>query len=345
MQQTEKIMTDRKLRTPTMADAIDTFFRLELEVRERSDQTIRWYRAKLDTMGEYLGKDVSPTSVMDVDLLDWLSELGHREKRYGEGSCRPEKEGGLAVATLRGHVRAMRRFWSWLYKRKFIEENPASELPMPPKEKIAKRGIADADQDAMMRAARPTWEGGKITKYDLEAFRDYAVLCFLDSTGCRLGGLAHLTLRDIDLTNADEKLRKRAYVIEKGTKGRYVFMNKQTIAAMQAWLHVRPPCDSNHVFVGKGNGKTVWKALIEDGLYTLVRKYAKITGVLDRSGALWSPHQWRHRFGRRWLERGGDLSRLAQLLGHSTSQITSEHYGQLEIDVLQDGYDTILEDR
>jgi site-specific recombinase XerD len=82
--------------------------------------------------------------------------------------------------------------------------------------------------------------------------------------------------------------------------------------------------------------------MAEAGIYAVVKKYADAAGVTSRDGALWSPHQWRHRFGRRWLERGGDLSRLAQLMGHSTSQITSEHYGQLEIDVLQDGYDQIL---
>jgi site-specific recombinase XerD len=344
METKQQTNLSRGLRTLTLADSVDTFVKLELELKERSAQTIRWYRARLDAMCVHLGPDFAPSSVMDVDLLDWLSHLKRREKRYGEGSSRPEEAGGLSSATMRGHVRALRRFWSWLYKKRFIEDNPASELPMPPKSKVAKRGILDADQDAMMSAARPTWEGGKLYRKDIMAFRDYAILCFLNSTGCRLGGLAHLTLRDVNIDHSVKKIRKRAYVVEKGSKGRYVFMNDQTIVALAAWLRVRPKCGSNHVFVGCENGKTEWKALVEPGLYGVVKKYAYKSGVAAREGALWSPHQWRHRFGRRWLERGGDLSRLAQIMGHSTSQITSEHYGQLEIDVLQDGYEEIMED-
>ncbi len=331
----------RQLRAPTLADSIDTFVKLELEIKERSAQTVRWYRARLDAMSLYLGPDTPPNIILDVDLLDFMSTLKRRDVRY-EHAPRPLEQGKLSTDTLRGYAKALRRFWAWMHKKRFVDDNPASDLPVPGKKKIAKRGISDFDQDAMIRASRPTWNGGVLTMEHMRAFRDYAVLCFLDSTGCRLGGLAHLTLRDIDLDNSDPKLAKRAYVIEKGEKGRYVFMNERCQAAVKSWLMVRPGCGSNHVFVGIVNGETDWEPLAEGGLYTVVKKYAVKSGVAAKPGALWSPHQWRHRFGRRWLERGGDLSRLAQLMGHSTVQITSEHYGQLEIDVLQDGYDQIL---
>lgn len=327
----------------TLNEAVETFFRLELELNERSKMTIRWYRNRLDAMCKYLGPDKSPAKIRPLDLLNWLSTLKRREYRYGDGTPRPKKDGGLSVNTQRGHVRALRRFWSWLYKNNFIRRNPASELPMPHKPKLARRGISDADQDAIITAAVPTCDQyGNLRRSEIQSIRDYAILCFLSATGCRLGGIAHLTLIDLQLEHPDKQIRHRAYVVEKGTKGRYVFMNDQAITAMRTWLLVRPGCDSDHVFIGCKNGKLSWFPLAEEGLYYVVRKYAIKAGVYGKPGVLWSPHQWRHRFGRRWLERGGDLSRLAQLLGHSTSQITSEHYGQLEIDVLQDGYDQIL---
>jgi site-specific recombinase XerD len=332
---------EHMMRTPTLADAVDTFVRLELELNDRPATTIRWYRMRLDAMSSHIGPEMPPNMVMDVDLLEFMSELRRREVRY-ENAPRPKETGKLSVNTLRGYAKALRRFWAWMERKKFTEDNPASDLPVPGKKKVAKRGISDADQDAMIAASRPTWDGGPLSDDDIRSFRDYAILCFLDSTGCRLGGLAHLTLRDIDLDNPKEKLRKRAYVVEKGDKGRYVFMNERCQTAMKAWLQVRPRCGSSNVFIGYVNGAESWKKLAEAGIYTVVKKYAILSGVASKPGALWSPHQWRHRFGRRWLERGGDLSRLAQLMGHSTVQITSEHYGQLEIDVLQDGYDQIM---
>ena len=171
--------------------------------------------------------------------------------------------------------------------------------------------------------------------------RDFAVLSFLAVTGCRLGGLAHLMLSDLRLDDLDPRIQRRAYVVEKGKKGRYVFLDQEAVDALRSWLAVRPECADNHVFIGCANGQTDRHALREGGLYEVVKRYAMKAGVKGND-ALWSPHQWRHRFGRRWLERGGDLSRLAQLMGHSTSQITSEHYGQLEIDLLQDGFDNLL---
>lgn len=330
--------------TPTLSNALETFERLELMVKERSPLTMRWYHERLEQMCAFLGAGRSPSVILDVDLLDWLASLRERGTRYGGTSSRPQEAGRLSPFTIRGYVRAARRFWRWLHKKGFIESNPALELPMPSKPKIAKRGIADADQRAMIEAAMPdahipekrVSERGRLTM-----LRDYAILTFLSSTGCRLGGLAHLTLDDLRLDDADERLRKRAYVVEKGSKGRYVFLNQETQDALAEWLRVRPECPDHQVFIGCANGQTNWHALHEGGLYEIVRKYADQVGVKAKD-SLWSPHQWRHRFGRRWLENGGDLSRLSQLMGHSNSQITSEHYGQLEIDVLQDGYDEIM---
>jgi site-specific recombinase XerD len=330
--------------TPTLAHALETFERLELLVKERSPLTIRWYHERLESMCVFLGADRSPNEILDVDLLDWMATLRERGTLYGGSSSRPQTDGRLSPFTLRGYVRAARRFWRWLHKRGFIESNPAQELPMPSKCKIAKRGIADCDQRAMIEAARPSAPPSKermSRRKQLTLVRDYAILMFLSATGCRLGGLAHLTLDDLRLDDPDERIRKRAYVIEKGNKGRYVFLNREAQDALREWLLARPGCPDSQVFIGCANGQTDWHALHEGGLYEIVRKYALRVGVKERS-SLWSPHQWRHRFGRRWIENGGDLSRLSQLMGHSNSQITSEHYGQLEIDVLQDGYDEIM---
>lgn len=330
--------------TPTLDQALETFVRLELMIKERSSQTIRWYRERLESMCLFLGADRSPNEILDVDLLDWLANLRERETLYGGSSSRPQKEGKLSPFTMRGYVRAARRFWRWLHQKGFIESNPALELPMPSKPKIAKRGIADSDQKAMIEAARPSLQSLEKTmskRKQLTMVRDYAILTFLSATGCRLGGLAHLTISDLRLDDPDERIRRRAYVIEKGNKGRYVFLNQETQDALRQWLSMRPECPDQQIFIGCANGKTNWHALKEGGLYEVVKKYASKIGVRDKL-ALWSPHQWRHRFGRRWIENGGDLSRLSQLMGHSNSQITSEHYGQLEIDVLQDGYDEIM---
>jgi integrase len=42
-----------------------------------------------------------------------------------------------------------------------------------------------------------------------------------------------------------------------------------------------------------------------------------------------SPHDLRHTFGHRWLVAGGDIYTLSKLLGHSSVNVTEQHYAHL----------------
>ena len=42
-----------------------------------------------------------------------------------------------------------------------------------------------------------------------------------------------------------------------------------------------------------------------------------------------SPHDLRHTFGHRWLAAGGDIYTLSKLLGHSSVNVTEQHYAHL----------------
>ena len=140
-----------------------------------------------------------------------------------------------------------------------------------------------------------------------------------------MGGLCDLRLSDLEL----EHQPPRAMVREKGRggkKSRLVFCGPQTVAALYAWLAVRPDQDSgdDHVFLGQRG------PLSEGGVYQVLRRLAKKAGI----GGRFNPHAFRHAFARGALENGMDLGSVSQLLGHSNINVTAEFYGRWTKDEL-----------
>lgn len=308
-----------KVSQPTLSQALQTF--LYVGVGGKSSATAGWYRKKLTALVTALGPETPIVSVMEADLLDWYTGLERRTSKWGQASSHPQIDGKLSAETLHGYVRACRFFFKWLFEHKVIQENPAEHLPLPKVPRRGKSGISEANLQAILEAAR-----GNV--------RDSAVLRFLESTGCRRGGVANLLLLDLNLDAADQRIRRRATVREKGDKERTVVMTAAALAALLAWLGIRPDIADDHVFLGQVNGG-IWKPLQEAGISEMVDRYKLRLGLRGKC----SPHEWRHRWARKRLMEGMELSQVSQLLGHEDVSVTVRFYGQFTLDQLQAAYD------
>lgn len=273
----------------------------------KSPQTITWYERRLSALVSFLGPDVDISSISIQELREWRVALSSRDVRYGEhpGGRAPEP-GGLSAYTLHGYVRAARHWFKWLADEGLITVNPAERLELPKLPKGQVKGISHADLKAILEVAR-------------DKPRDFALSWFIYSTACRLGGVVNLRFIDLDLEH------KRARVREKGNKSRSVFMTDEAVAAMLAWLEVRPDVEDDHVFMGTRGPLTT------AGVYQVLKRLAKRAGVTRG----WNPHNWRHRRARDLLNARVSLGEVSQVLGHSDVAVTSNIYGQLSDDDLQ----------
>ena len=109
---------------------------------------------------------------------------------------------------------------------------------------------------------------------------------------------------------------------------RFVFFKYETVRALQAWLKIR--------FQSKNAGKDDRVFMLtESGIQQMLyRMAAKV-----RVSGPHSPHAFRHGFAKGTLEQGANLAQVSQLMGHSTSAITVDFYGQFATRELQDFHD------
>jgi integrase/recombinase XerD len=305
--------------------AIDAFLRYELS--GKSPQTETWYRRRLGVLVQALGADRELGDIQEVDLMEYCAQLERRKTIYAGGSSRPEIAGALSPSTRRGYVRAVKRLFRWLFTKNLLTADLSLDLHLPRIPRGGKKGISEANLRAILIAAKGN-------------ARDFALLRFLESTGCRVGGVAGLLLSDLNLDAGDLRLRRRALVREKGNNERTVLMTPNALAALEAWLAVRSRIDDEHVFLGKEFGERSWHRLTTRGIAEIIARYKERLELIGPC----SPHQWRHRFCRKRLQEHMDLSRVSQLAGHSDPAITIRYYGGFSDDDLQTGYDEHVED-
>jgi len=274
--------------------------------RQLSPHTITWYRKMLTPLVEALhGTDIRDITAAMV--REYIADLQARPSRYTSSeSRRPQKRGGLSPSTVGGHIRAVRAFFHWCQREYSLPGNPASTLRPPRQRRAEPKAISLPDLKQLLAAAA--------TVNSPLARRDLAMMAFLADTGCRSAGLLGLQMADLHL------IERMAVVREKGDRARAVPFTGYTVEALQRWLEVRPKGATTVFCALSSDG--YGKPLTHSGLRTALLRWADVAGVKGRVNA----HSFRHGFARAYLENGGDLATLAQLMGHSSVEVTVAFY-------------------
>lgn len=274
----------------------------------RSAHTAEDYRRKLGYLLAFLG-DRPVGEVTVADLRRYVADMRSRDTLYTTHGFRSAYAGGLATATLATRTRAMKRLFNFLHVEGEIAVNPAQRIQIPklPRSQQPK-AISDADLRRLLRTAA-------------DNPRDFALVLFLADTGCRRGGLVGLRLADLDLAQG------RAWVIEKGNKRRAVFLSARTVAALRAWLAIRPATSHPFVWLSQATGEP----LTGDAVAHILQRLGKRAGCTGPHGA----HSFRHGFAREWILSGGDMGTLADVLGHADVQTTWKAYAVFSEDELR----------
>jgi site-specific recombinase XerD len=271
----------------------------------RSERTLKGYRSTLGYLLAFLG-DVDVDAVTITDLRRYAAELRGRSTRYADNPYAATQQGGLSPFTVASYLRGIKRLFNWLTEEGVLTTNPAQRLRVQTPQRREPKAVDLEDFRRLLAATADN------TPDDI---RDRALLLLLADTGARAGGVCHLRLGDVD------PARMTVRLTEKGEKTRVVPLSETTVAAVAAWLVVRPAVDVNWIFVTLGP-RNYGARLSEDGLKEVLRRLKRQSGVKGRV----NPHSFRHGFAREWIRNGGDIATLARILGHSDPAVTARFY-------------------
>jgi site-specific recombinase XerD len=141
--------------------------------------------------------------------------------------------------------------------------------------------------------------------------RDLALVALLGS-----GGLRRSEATSLDLSHFDEEaatLRVRG----KGDKERLVYLGREALRAMLDWLGVRGDDHGPLLCPVTKSGEVEPRRLSDQAVYNALRKRAREARV-----RAFSPHDLRRTAITNMLDRGGDLSVVQDIAGHSSISTT-----------------------
>jgi len=211
-------------------------------------------------------------------------------------------------------ARRLRTFFSWCENEQ-ICSNVSAGLRLPRREIKAIQPLSVAQVRALLNHCHGT---------TFQQRRDDALLRLLVDSGLRVGELVALDLGDLDLDGCRVFVRSG-----KGRKQRIVPVGARTIRALAKYLAVRsrgyPTCEA--LFIG-GNGRR----LTCRHCHNHISRLGKRAGI---EGVRCSPHTLRHTFAKMFLERGGNVFALQEILGHSSLAMTRRYVALANADVAE----------
>lgn len=272
--------------------------------RNASPHTIASYRRDLHQLSLFLSeKKVSLTMVDNIVLRSFLATLYERE---------------IKKSSVARKLAAMRSFFKYCIRMKWINDNPAKVVSTPKQDKYLPSFLSEAEVDAFLDLPQSD------NPLDL---RDRAILELLYATGLRVSELVGISFEDVIFK---ERLIR---VMGKGKKERIVPFGRMAEDSLKNYIRAR-------VFIFKGNIDTQalflnyrGERLTSRSVQRIVDKYIETSAMRRKI----SPHSLRHSFASHLLSRGADLRAIQEFLGHE-SLATTQKYTHVDLKRLLEVY-------
>jgi len=287
-------------------------YRLHLEVeRNCSRHTVESYlrdiHGFINEVQSRYSKETKTTDILSLIItMEEYDHLSTAIRRYLSLS-KDKRTGKLyASKTIIRRIAALRSFFRFLLREKYIKHDPTIGIRGPKQKKPLPNVMTNDEVTTLLLSVKGQ------NPLDI---RDRAILEMLYSTGMRVSELVSLDVDDINLRS--DSIR----VTGKGRRERVVFIGSYAKKAIDEYIrHGRPELlkfdaaslekgiISEALFINIRNGERLTSRSIQ----RMIKKRAQEAGMIKMP----TPHTLRHSFATHMLNNGADLRTIQELLGH-----------------------------
>ncbi len=284
-----------------MEDQVRLFLDDMFKRRGCSPNTIQAYRNDLTQLLNFVQIEkpyLAQWSRVDKPLLiTFLSHLSDHE---------------YSPASISRKVAVIKTFFHFLLQHRLISDDPSAMLPAPRVEKKLPQ-ILSPDEIARLLAC-PTRENTP------KALRDTAMLELLYATGMRVTEIVSLDVADVNLTELTVLCNKAS------PNRRVIPITPHAAETVKNYLQrgrpeIPPALNEEALFLNPHGER-----LTRQGLWLIIKACVKEVGIATQV----TPHTLRHSFAVHLLNRGEDVARVQQLLGHVSAATTQAYVRMME---------------
>ncbi|MFC2013458.1 tyrosine-type recombinase/integrase [Chloroflexota bacterium] len=322
------ITRDKPTRASPTINKLITHFEMSNLADGKSDSTITWYRDILKLFTRYLKETKHTKRIEEFNIenaRNYVLYLRSRSK-FGRYTSTHVQNSGLSPQTIRGHIRGLKAFSSWLYREQYTDENRLRYLKIPRVPVRLIEPLTDQEVNQITSSINQDLPTG---------FRNHAIFVTALDNGLRASELARIAINQLDLKSGYVK------VMGKGDKERITPIGD--FVKMTLWNYldrIRPEpatADCEKLFLSPSG-----RPITANTIKLVFSRLSKSSGV-ERLHA----HLCRHTFAINYLLNGGDIFSLREILGHTTlemvnhylhftrSQLTAQHHKYSPMDKLQ----------
>ena len=286
----------------TLAAHLSTFLREYLpRDRAASTHTCETYAYSLMLLMRFAAERLS-LRPSQIDLVQLDAQLVLEFLAY------VEEQRGNTARTRNARLAAIKSFFRYLEYRAPHCIEQVRQIHGIPMKKTDEALVAYLNRDEMQALL-----DAPDTSTSL-GLRDRAMLHVAYACGLRVAELVSLRLEQFD-----DRVPPSIRVIGKGRRERVLPLWKETAAALNAWLRVRPTDGTTEMFLNASG-----RAMTRAGFEYILDKHARVAAEKLPSIAKKrvTPHVLRHSCAMHVLQATGDVRKVSLWLGHASIQST-----------------------